>query len=74
MIYDWAIDGRGGLRSGIMRGNQAGGVKSLTWHLEARGRAERGGQGRQGEVAERQGSTDMRWGMELMGGTRMAVT
>jgi hypothetical protein len=37
MIYDWAIDGRGGLRSEIMRGNQAGGVKSLTWHLEARG-------------------------------------
>jgi hypothetical protein len=31
---------------GIVRWNQGSGVKSLTWHLEARGRAAQGGQGR----------------------------
>jgi hypothetical protein len=42
-INDRAIDGWGGLRRGVMRGNQGQGVKSLTWHLEARGRAVWGG-------------------------------
>jgi hypothetical protein len=46
MIYDQAIDGRGGLRRGVMRGDQGRGVKSFTWHLEALGRAARGGRGR----------------------------
>jgi hypothetical protein len=53
MIYDRAIDGWGGLRRGIMRGNQGRGVKSLTWQLEARGRVARGGWGRRGEVVVR---------------------
>jgi hypothetical protein len=55
-----------------MRGNQGGGVKSLTWHLEARVQAARGGRGRQGEVVVWWGSAGARWGMELMGGTHLA--
>jgi hypothetical protein len=67
MIYDQAIDGRGGLRRGVMRGDQGRGVKSFTWHLEALGRAARGGQGRRGEPVARWGSAGVRWGMELTG-------
>jgi hypothetical protein len=57
-----------------MRGNQGQGVKSLTWHLEARGRAAWGGWGRHGEAVAQRGSAGVRWGMELTSGARMVVT
>jgi hypothetical protein len=60
VIYDQIIDGRGGLTRGIMRGNHGGGVKSLSWHLEARGRAVWGDRGRRGEAVVWQGSTGVR--------------
>jgi hypothetical protein len=54
-----------------MRGSQGRGVKYLTWHPEARGRAARGGWGWRGEVVAWCGSTSVRWGMELTGRARM---